>query len=246
MVNDLKNMGNSGDAYCKQIKTGAGNLFSRTDSLLFVLASFALAGCAGTGHLSKNTHVKLEHAPTMSSISRLVDARPVSEKSYRIGVLPGYPESVALGDENFNPDRLRVLGTRLQNALGAKLKDTDEASVERFEVLEYVRDVKTPTAGEIVEGYAKLGMVPPSGVSLTNFSVAEAIALPIAVPMRQMMDRVITSVAEVELRVKINGKSFSSKMAAALPDVDREYGVSEAFELSFKHLVYDLETGLKQ
>lgn len=246
MVSDLIKMGNSGDTYCKQVNVGAGNLLSRVASLFLVLASLALAGCAGTSPLSKNTHIKLEYPQAISPIPRLVNARPISEKTYRVGVMPGYPESVALGDENFNPDRLRVLGIRLQNALGTKLKDTDEALVERFEVLEYVRDVKTPTAGEIMEGYAKLGMVPPPGVSPTNFSVAEAIALPIAVPMRQMMDRVITSVAEVELRVKINGKYFSSKMAAALPDVDREYGVSEAFELSFKHLVYDLEAGLKQ
>lgn len=243
MVNFFKTIWNSGVAYYKQVK--AGNLLSRVALHFFVLASLALTGCAGTGHLSKDARIKLEHPPIASLMPRLVDARPISEKSYRLGVIPGYPESVALGDENFNPDRLKVLGMRLQNALGTKWKETDEALVERFEILEYVRDVKTPGASEIMEGYAKLGMTPPPGVSYTNFSVAEAIALPIAVPMRQMMDRTITSVAEVELRVKINGKSFSSKMAAALPNVDREYGVSEAFELSFKNLVYDLEAGLK-
>lgn len=231
-------MENSDNDYCKRVKVDAGNLLSRAVFLLFVLASLTLAGCAGTSPLSKDTRIKLEHTPAVSPIPRLVDVRPISEKSYRLGVMPGYPESVALGDENFNPDRLKVLGIRLQNALGAKWKDTDEALVERFEILEYVRDVKTPTAGEVVEMYDRAGV--------TMMVPSTALAMPLVIPMRQMIDRTITSVAEVELRVKINGKSFSSKMAAALPDVDREYGVSEAFELSFKHLVYDLETGLKQ
>lgn len=231
-------MENSGNPYCKQVKAGSGNLLSRIVLPLVLLASFALAGCAGTSPLSKDTRIKLEHSPTVSSMPRLVDARPISEKSYRLGVMPGYPESVALGDENFNPDRLRVLGIRLQSALGAKLKDADEALVERFEILEYVRDVKTPTAGEVVEMYDRAGV--------TTMVPNTALAMPLVIPIRQVIDRTITSVAEVELRVKINGKTFSSKMAAALPDVDREYGVSEAFELSFKNLVYDLEAGLKQ
>lgn len=240
-------MKNSGNAHCKWVKkTDVGKLSWRFIACLSVLASLALSGCASTGHLSTNTHIRLQQVQPTSLTSRFIDARPISEKIYRLGVKPGYPESVALGDENFSPDRLRVLDNRLQRALGAKLKDADEILVERFEVLEYVRDIKTPTVGEIVGSYANLGVVAPRGVSPTNFSVAEAVALPIAVPIRQMMDRVITSEAEVELRVKINGKSFTSKMAAALPDVDREHGVSEAFELAFKYLVYDLETALQQ
>lgn len=240
-------MKNSGKAHCNWVKkAGVEKLSWRFISCLFVLASLALSGCASTGHLSTNTHIRLQQIQPTSLTSRFIDARPISEKIYRLGVKPGFPESVALGDENFRPDRLRVLDNRLQSALGAKLKDVDEALVERFEIIEYIRDIKTPTAGEIVGGYNNLGVVAPRGVSPTNFSVVEAVALPIAVPIRQMMDRVITSEAEVELRVKINGKLFISKMAAALPDVDREHGISEAFELAFKYLVYDLETALPQ
>lgn len=226
-------MKNSDNAYCKWVKTQTGKLLWRFISWLFVLASLSLAGCASTSHLGAKTLIQLEQKQVASLTPRLIDARPISEKIYRIGVKSDYPESVALGDENFNPDRLRVLDTRLQNALGAKLKGTDQVSVERFEVLEYVRDVKTPTASEAMGSYLSQGTAPLA-------------ALPIAIPIRQMMDRVITTVAEVELRVKINGKSFSSKMAAALSDVNREYGVSQAFELSFKYLAYDLETALQQ
>ena len=226
-------MKNSNSPYRKRVKVNAGKLLWRFISWLFVLASVSLAGCASTSHLSAKTVIRLEQKQAVSLTPRFIDARPVSEKVYRIGVKSDYPESVALGDENFDPDRLRVLDTRLQKALGAKLKDTDEVAVERFEVLEYVRDVKTPTASEAMGNYLTQGTAPLA-------------ALPIAIPIRQMMDRVITTVAEVELQVKINGKSFSSKMAAALSDVNRQYGVSQAFELSLKYLVYDLETALQQ
>lgn len=225
----------SSNAYLKWLRADVCKMSWRFFKWLFLISSFALSGCASTGQLSAGTHIRLEQGQPTNLTSRLIDARPISEKVYRVGVKTEYPESVALGDENFSPDRLRVLDIRLQNALGEKLKEADKVVVDRFEVIEYIKDIKTPTAGEIVENYANTGVLRPS-----------VLALPIAIPIRQMMDRVITPEAEVELCLKVNGKSFSSKMAVAPPDVGREYAISEAFEAAFKYLVYDLDTALQR
>ena len=93
-----------------------------------------------------------------------------------------------------------------------------------------------------------MGSGAPEAVRSTSpvSALTQVLALPLVIPIQQRLDRVVTSVAEVELRVQIKGKSYTSKMARYLENGDREYGVSEAFNSAFDYLVYDIENGLTQ
>lgn len=196
-----------------------------------VLSSIFLSACTSTGGMSKSARVKLEY-PQISQSIPFVDVRPETEKSFRVGVVSGYPESVALGDENFSPDRIFVLNNRLNDALKSSLNNHDEMRVERFEVYDYIRKVKTPGTADIVDGYLRTGQT-------------QVLALPIVIPLQQILDKVVTSVAQVELKVQIKGKSYTSKMAKVLENGDRGYGISEAFNSAFEYLIGDIEKDLK-
>ena len=108
------------------------NCMIQVGKLLVVFASLViLAGCATAPRVDSKKVYQLQQASQSQSDIAIVDNRPGDEKHFQIKGNGGY---YALGDENFQPDRMSVLKNQLSNLLDGKKLNTPIV-VESFKIL---------------------------------------------------------------------------------------------------------------